>query len=102
MDVRIVVVIRVHSRWDSGTANLVTPSAPIRDYVHREYPNMVDQSVFNDFDYAAISSTAGHGEVCMVFANADSGEGYITVDDNAGHRNNLFILRVDYGIALNV
>jgi beta-glucosidase len=53
---------------------LVPPSAAIQGYVHENYPDMVFQSVFNDFNYAAINSTASHADVCMVFANADSGE----------------------------
>jgi len=39
---------------------------------------MVVQSVFNDFNYGAIGSTAGHADVCMVFANADSGERWVS------------------------
>lgn len=33
--------------------------------------------------------TAGKNSTCLVFGNADSGEGYISVDGNGGDRNNL-------------
>ncbi|KIM83540.1 glycoside hydrolase family 3 protein [Piloderma croceum F 1598] len=78
--------------WGSGTANfpyLVTPYEAIQTYVHSKQPDTIIQSVFDDFDYAAVNQTASQADTCMVFANADSGEGYITVDTNAGDRNNL-------------
>jgi hypothetical protein len=46
-------------------------------------------NVSNNYDYAAIRSAASSASVALVFVNADSGEGYITVDGNAGDRNNL-------------
>ena len=36
-----------------------------------------------------IQAMASQASVAIVFVNADSGEGYITVDGNAGDRNNL-------------
>lgn len=44
--------------------------------------------MLNDFDLAAASTLAKNSDICLVFANADSGEGYITVEGNAGDRNN--------------
>ncbi|KAF8492453.1 glycoside hydrolase family 3 C-terminal domain-containing protein, partial [Gautieria morchelliformis] len=36
-----------------------------------------------------LTTLASHADVCLVFVNADAGEGYITVDGNAGDRTNL-------------
>lgn len=43
----------------------------------------------NDFDLAGAGNVAIQADVALVFINADSGEGYITVDGNAGDRKNL-------------
>ncbi|OAX34984.1 glycoside hydrolase family 3 protein [Rhizopogon vinicolor AM-OR11-026] len=76
--------------WGSGTNNftyLVSPYEAIQARAR------VDQSsVFWDFDNWDLSK-AGNSvigmEVAIVFVNSDSGEGYITVDGNAGDRQNL-------------
>ncbi|KAF7973535.1 hypothetical protein HWV62_14970 [Athelia sp. TMB] len=78
--------------WGSGTANfpyLIDPLSAIQEYVHDKNPDTVIQSVLADFDYASVNATVSQADTCLVFANADSGEGYITVDGNAGDRNNL-------------
>ncbi|KAF7966462.1 hypothetical protein HWV62_38330, partial [Athelia sp. TMB] len=78
--------------WGSGTANfpyLIDPLSAIQEYVHAKNPDTVIQSVLADFDYASVNATVSQADTCLVFANADSGEGYITVDTNAGDRNNL-------------
>ena len=41
---------------------------------------------FNDYNVAAASIAAVGKEVAIVFLQSDSGEGYITVDGNAGDR----------------
>jgi len=56
---------------------LITPYDAIQSYVHNTYPTTVIQAVFDDFNYAAVNATASQADVCMVFANADSGEGYV-------------------------
>ena len=38
---------------------------------------------------SAGASAAGQADTAIVFITADSGEGYITVEGNAGDRNNL-------------
>lgn len=65
--------------------------------------------MLDDFDYGAVNETVIQADACFVFANADSGEGYVpiillatdipteklirhyfryvTVDTNAGDRN---------------
>ncbi|KZP19075.1 glycoside hydrolase family 3 protein, partial [Athelia psychrophila] len=78
--------------WGSGTANfpyLIDPLAAITAYIRSLNPTSVVQGVLSDFNYAQVNATAAQADTCLVFANADSGEGYITVDGNAGDRTNL-------------
>jgi hypothetical protein len=42
---------------------------------------------FDDYNLVAASSAAVEKEVAIVFLQSDSGEGYITVDGNAGDRS---------------
>jgi beta-glucosidase len=77
--------------WGSGTANfpyLVTPEEAIQNYVLTQ----TNGETFTITDNGAIAQAvalAGQADVTLVFANADSGEGYIDVFDNYGDRNNL-------------
>ncbi|MCJ1356385.1 MAG: hypothetical protein MMC33_006380 [Icmadophila ericetorum] len=76
--------------WGSGTANfpyLVTPATAIQNEVVGN--NAVFQAIFDNYDTSAIQALAGQATVAIVFANSDSGEGYIIVDSNQGDRNNL-------------
>jgi hypothetical protein len=57
--------------------------------VQANKPTTVVESIFSDFNYGAVQTVAKSADACLVFANADSGEGYITVDGNAGDRTNL-------------
>lgn len=78
--------------WGSGTANfpyLIDPLSAIQNYVHSENPTAVVEYVLDDYNYAQVNATASQADVCLVFANADSGEGYLSVDNNVGDRNNL-------------
>jgi beta-glucosidase len=95
--------------WGSGTASeyhsctqrtgrlnrcsdfsyLVDPSTAINAYVQANKPTTDVEAIFSDYKYDAIMNVARYADVCLVFANADSGEAYITVDGNAGDRNNL-------------
>ena len=68
---------------------LVDPLSAIQSFVHRTNPTAVVEGVLSDFNYAQIAAVAAQADTCVAFANADSGEGYITVDTNAGDRNNL-------------
>ncbi|KAF9239470.1 glycoside hydrolase family 3 protein, partial [Melanogaster broomeanus] len=76
--------------WGSGTAYFTYLISPYEAIQARA---RVDQtSVFWDFDnwdLAAAASSVIDKEVAIVFVNSDSGEGYITVDGNAGDRKNL-------------
>jgi len=76
--------------WGSGTAfypYLVTPLEAIKSEVVGN--GGVVQSVVNNWAYSQITALARQSSVSIVFVNADSGEGYITVDGNVGDRNNL-------------
>ncbi|KAF8522644.1 glycoside hydrolase superfamily [Hysterangium stoloniferum] len=78
--------------WGSGTANfpyLIDPASAIQNFVHSQNPTIPIEVVLNDFNHAQVTSVSSQADVCLVFVNADSGEGYITVDGNAGDRNNL-------------
>ncbi|KAH9922142.1 beta-glucosidase [Amylocystis lapponica] len=76
--------------WGSGSCNypyLISPVDAVQDRAR------VDGSSvswwLNDWDTAGAANAVRDVDVALVFANADSGEGYITVDGNEGDRNNL-------------
>jgi beta-glucosidase len=76
--------------WGSGTANfpyLISPVTALRAQAAKDKTSFANVS--NNYDLDAIAAAATGAEVAIVFANADSGEGYITVDNNEGDRNNL-------------
>ncbi|KAJ5469507.1 beta-glucosidase A [Penicillium diatomitis] len=77
--------------WGSGTTQfpfLVTPDSALQAKV-LEYGGRYE-SIFDNYDSSAISALVSQPDAtCIVFGNADSGEGYITVDGNWGDRNNL-------------
>lgn len=43
-------------------------------------PTTVLEAVLNDYNYAAVDAVSRYADTCLVFVNADSGEGYITVE----------------------
>ncbi|KAJ6524599.1 glycoside hydrolase superfamily [Mycena vulgaris] len=45
--------------------------------------------VLNDYNLGRVSTVASLSDACLVFVNADSGEGYIPVDGNVGDRTNI-------------
>ena len=76
--------------WGSGTANfpyLVPPVTALKEQAARHGTKVANVS--DNYDLEAIAAAVTGAEVAIVFANADSGEGYITVDGNEGDRNNL-------------
>jgi len=44
-----------------------------------ENPKAKVQTIASDTDYSTVQKAAKQSDVCLVFANADSGEGYITL-----------------------
>ncbi|KAF8323708.1 hypothetical protein DL93DRAFT_2092420 [Clavulina sp. PMI_390] len=80
--------------WGSGTTNfpyLIDPLTAITTYVRNKSPSTQIKFVLEDTNLALSSSTAALSDTCLVFVNADSGEGYITVEGNAGDRNDLYL-----------
>lgn len=78
--------------WGSGTADftyLVTPLEAIKREVTDN--GGVLTSVTDNYASAQIQAMAQQASHSIVFVNADSGEGYITVDGNMGDRNNLTV-----------
>ncbi|KAF7358310.1 Beta-glucosidase [Mycena venus] len=78
--------------WGSGTANfpyLIDPLQAITSHIQSIDPTVVIDSVLNDFDLAQVRTVSSLADTCLVFASADSGEGYINVGGNQGDRNNI-------------
>jgi len=76
--------------WGSGTANFPYLIAPVTALkAQAGHDNTQFTNVSDNYDLAAIASAVTGAQAAIVFANADSGERYITVDGNAGDRNNL-------------
>ena len=76
--------------WGSGTANfpyLVTPDTAIQNTLIGQGSSY--ESVLDNYALTQISKLAARASHALVFANADSGEGYINVDGNIGDRVNL-------------
>lgn len=80
--------------WGSGSSNfayLVTPDTAIQNEVLANGGSY--ESSLDNWDLDAVSALARRTQqvsgVCLVFANANSGEGYVVVDSNMGDRNNL-------------
>ncbi|KAH8707629.1 beta-glucosidase [Phaeosphaeriaceae sp. PMI808] len=89
--------------WGSGTADfpyLVTPLEGIKSTVSQH--GGVVQSVTNNWAYGQIRQMAKEASVAIVFVNANSGEGYITVDGNFGDRNNLTLWQSGDALIRNV
>ncbi|TKA81328.1 Beta-glucosidase 1 [Friedmanniomyces simplex] len=82
--------------WGSGTANfpyLITPLEAIKAEVVGNgggFESVTDNYAYNQM-VALGRRVSQVGGACIAFGNADSGEGYITVDNNTGDRNNLTI-----------
>lgn len=75
--------------WGSGTAEfpyLVGPLDAIQKQADQTGTKIITSTTD---DLAAGAEAAAAAETAIVFINSDSGEGYITVEGNAGDRNNL-------------
>jgi beta-glucosidase len=76
--------------WGSGTTNFPYLITPLEAIQARAADN--GQTVafsLDDWDVQQAMEVARYADVAIVFTVADSGEGYIDVDGNAGDRNNL-------------
>ncbi|KIW73191.1 hypothetical protein, variant [Phialophora macrospora] len=77
--------------YGSGTAEfpyLVTPEQAIQNYILTKTDGET-QTICDNYADSQIKALASQADVAIVFANADSGEGFITIDGNTGDRNNL-------------
>ncbi|KAM0749455.1 beta glucosidase [Meredithblackwellia eburnea MCA 4105] len=91
--------------WGSGTANfpyLVDPLSAIRQHVLWEHEGASVEAVLDDSNAVQLQAVARRSGVCLVFVNSDSGEGYLTVDGNAGDRNNLTLWHQGEEVISNV
>ncbi|KUJ20982.1 beta-glucosidase 1 precursor [Mollisia scopiformis] len=77
--------------WGSGSANfpyLITPDTALQAQALAD--GSIYQSVLDNYATSQIEALVAQAYVTsIVFVNADSGEGYISVDGNEGDRNNL-------------
>jgi beta-glucosidase len=76
--------------WGSGTANfpyLISPNTALKAQAAND--KSAYANVSNNYDLEAVAAAVTGAEVAIVFGNANSGEDYITVDNNQGDRNNL-------------
>ncbi|KAI1814403.1 glycoside hydrolase family 3 protein [Poronia punctata] len=75
--------------WGSGTASypyVVAPADAIKDRAQQDGSEVSLSASDNTGD---VSSAVNGADVAIVFITSDSGEGYLTVEDNAGDRQNL-------------
>ncbi|KAJ7735027.1 beta-glucosidase [Mycena metata] len=76
--------------WGSGTANFPYLISPLDAITSRAATDgTVVSSSTSDTDLTGAKTAATGKDVAFVFITADSGEGYITVEGNAGDRNSL-------------
>ncbi|KAI1483743.1 glycoside hydrolase family 3 protein [Daldinia eschscholtzii] len=76
--------------WGSATAEypyLISPATALEKQA--ESDGTVFTNIKGNFDLDAAKAAASNASVAIVFANANSGEGYTTLDGNFGDRNNL-------------
>ncbi|EIN13535.1 beta-glucosidase [Punctularia strigosozonata HHB-11173 SS5] len=76
--------------WGSGTDDFPYLTTPVDAITNRSSADGTTiSSSLSDTDLSAAASTASGKDVAFVFITADSGEGYLTVEGNAGDRNDL-------------
>lgn len=77
--------------WGSGSANypyLITPDSALQNQALADGSRY--ESILDNYQTSQIEALVSQADVTtIVFVNADSGEGYISVDGNEGDRNNL-------------
>ncbi|KAI2774478.1 glycoside hydrolase family 3 protein [Daldinia loculata] len=75
--------------WGSGTASYPYFSAPADAIKTRAQADGTQISLSSSDSTSSVSSVVDGADAAIVFITSDSGEGYITVEGNAGDRNNL-------------
>jgi beta-glucosidase len=89
--------------WGSGTANfpyLISPLTAIQSELLLHDSQI--QFAVNNSDLASITALAPLASAALVFVNADSGEEYITVDNELGDRNDLLLAKNGDALIANV
>jgi predicted heme/steroid binding protein len=67
----------------------VDPVSAISTHIQSIGPTIVINSITNDLNLGQVATIGQPTDACLVFVNADSGEGYITVDGNVGDGTNI-------------
>ncbi|KAI1103857.1 glycoside hydrolase family 3 protein [Jackrogersella minutella] len=75
--------------WGSGTASYPYFSAPADAIKTRAQADGTQISLSSTDSTSSVGSAVDGADAAVVFITSDSGEGYITVENNAGDRNNL-------------
>ncbi|KAJ3109316.1 hypothetical protein HDU97_007810 [Phlyctochytrium planicorne] len=77
--------------WGSGTTNFPYIVSPVKAISEQANLAGVAVSSFTEsnYDLGKVADTVQDKDMAVVFVNSNSGEGYITVDNNQGDRNNL-------------
>ncbi|KAI8957341.1 glycoside hydrolase family 3 protein [Daldinia sp. FL1419] len=75
--------------WGSGTASYPYFVAPADAIKTRAEADGTQISLSSSDSTSSVSSIVDGADAAIVFITSDSGEGYITVENNAGDRNNL-------------
>ncbi|OTB03915.1 glycoside hydrolase family 3 protein [Hypoxylon sp. CI-4A] len=75
--------------WGSGTASFPYLVAPADAIKERAQADGTEISLSATDSTSSVGSAVDGADISIVFITSDSGEGYITVEDNAGDRNNL-------------
>lgn len=90
--------------WGSGSANfpyLVSPDSALQAQALSDGSRY--ESITDNYATTQISALVAQANVTtIVFVNADSGEGYISVDGNEGDRNNLTLWQSGDDLVKNV
>ncbi|KAG9101094.1 hypothetical protein FRC07_010356, partial [Ceratobasidium sp. 392] len=76
--------------WGSGTTDFTYLISPLEAIQQRARTDRTSIGWWlNDWDLSGAATAAANKDVAVVFVTSDSGEAYISVDGNAGDRNNL-------------
>ncbi|OTA63369.1 glycoside hydrolase family 3 protein [Hypoxylon sp. EC38] len=75
--------------WGSGTASYAYFSAPADAIRTRAQADGTQISLSSSDSTSSVDSAVNGADAAIVFITSDSGEGYITVENNVGDRNNL-------------
>jgi beta-glucosidase-like glycosyl hydrolase len=81
------------SGWGSGAADfpyLITPASALKEAFNKDKVDVTDYPT-NDPPFKTTPAILKDQDICIVFANSDSGEGFIGWNGIRGDRNDLFL-----------